>query len=101
VRSTTAPALPPLEQPRLRSSLAVAGAQEIGSSGFVAYAKWSARAGDIRLHSITRHMHGLMAGREARRAWRRVPVEGRGAGRRRCPKPYFGISGYSIKGIAA
>ena len=25
----------------------------------------------VRLHSITRHMHGLMAGREGARAWRR------------------------------
>jgi tRNA-dihydrouridine synthase A len=24
-----------------------------------------------RLHSITRHLHGLMAGREGARAWRR------------------------------
>jgi len=36
----------------------------------VAYAKVCARRG-IRLHSITRHMHGLMAGREGARAWRR------------------------------
>jgi tRNA-dihydrouridine synthase A len=38
--------------------------------GVVAYAKVCARRG-IRLHSITRHMHGLMAGREGARAWRR------------------------------
>jgi tRNA-dihydrouridine synthase A len=25
----------------------------------------------VRLHSITRHLHGLMAGREGARAWRR------------------------------
>jgi len=36
----------------------------------VSYAKVCARRG-IRLHSITRHMHGLMAGREGARAWRR------------------------------
>jgi tRNA-dihydrouridine synthase A len=31
-----------------------------------------ARAGEgVRLHSITRHMHGLIAGREGARAWRR------------------------------
>jgi tRNA-dihydrouridine synthase A len=36
----------------------------------VAYAKRQAARG-IRLHSVTRHMHGLMAGREGARAWRR------------------------------
>ena len=36
----------------------------------VAYAQSEARQG-VRLHSITRHMHGLMAGREGARAWRR------------------------------
>src|SRR6202451_109334 len=40
----------------------------------VAYARICARRG-IRLHSITRHMHGLMAGREGARAWRRVLSE--------------------------
>jgi tRNA-dihydrouridine synthase A len=40
----------------------------------VAYAKICARRG-IRLHSITRHMHGLMAGREGARAWRRFLSE--------------------------
>jgi tRNA-dihydrouridine synthase A len=40
----------------------------------VAYAKLCARRG-IRLHSITRHMHGLMAGREGARAWRRFLSE--------------------------
>jgi tRNA-dihydrouridine synthase A len=29
----------------------------------------------VRLHSITRHMHGLMAGREGARAWRRFLSE--------------------------
>jgi tRNA-dihydrouridine synthase A len=36
----------------------------------VLYAKEQARQG-VRLHSITRHMHGIMAGREGARAWRR------------------------------
>ena len=40
----------------------------------VAYAKICARRG-IRLHSITRHMHGLMAGHEGARAWRRFLSE--------------------------
>jgi tRNA-dihydrouridine synthase A len=40
----------------------------------IAYAKICARRG-IRLHSITRHMHGLMAGREGARAWRRFLSE--------------------------
>jgi tRNA-dihydrouridine synthase A len=36
----------------------------------VPYAKACAQRG-MRLHSITRHMHGVMAGREGARAWRR------------------------------
>ncbi|MDP9085108.1 MAG: tRNA dihydrouridine(20/20a) synthase DusA [Pseudomonadota bacterium] len=40
----------------------------------VSYAKLCARRG-IRLHSITRHMHGLMAGRAGARAWRRFLSE--------------------------
>ncbi len=36
----------------------------------VPYARACAQRG-MRLHSITRHMHGLMAGREGARAWRR------------------------------
>jgi tRNA-dihydrouridine synthase A len=36
----------------------------------VSYAKGCAQRG-MRLHSITRHMHGVMAGREGARAWRR------------------------------
>jgi tRNA-dihydrouridine synthase A len=31
--------------------------------------------GPVRLHAITRHMHGLMAGREGARAWRRFLSE--------------------------
>jgi tRNA-dihydrouridine synthase A len=41
----------------------------------------------VRLHSITRHMHGVMAGREGARAWRRFLSEvarGRMRGRKRC-----------------
>ena len=33
------------------------------------------RAEGVRLHSITRHLHGLMAGREGARAWRRFLSE--------------------------
>jgi len=36
----------------------------------VPYARAQVRQG-VRLHSITRHMHGLMTGREGARAWRR------------------------------
>ena len=36
----------------------------------VPYARGQLRQG-VRLHSIVRHMHGLMAGREGARAWRR------------------------------
>jgi tRNA-dihydrouridine synthase A len=39
----------------------------------IAYAKEF--AGGVRLHSITRHMHGVMAGREGARAWRRFLSE--------------------------
>jgi tRNA-dihydrouridine synthase A len=40
----------------------------------VAYARAQARAG-VRLHSITRHMHGLIAGCDGARAWRRFLSE--------------------------
>ena len=40
----------------------------------VGYAEREAGRG-VRLHSITRHMHGLMAGREGARAWRRFLSE--------------------------
>jgi tRNA-dihydrouridine synthase A len=40
----------------------------------VPYAKACAQRG-IRLHSITRHMHGVMAGREGARSWRRFLSE--------------------------
>ncbi len=40
----------------------------------ITYAAECARQG-VRLHSITRHMHGVMAGREGARAWRRFLSE--------------------------
>jgi tRNA-dihydrouridine synthase A len=40
----------------------------------VDYARGQAAQG-VRLHSITRHMHGLMAGRDGARAWRRFLSE--------------------------
>jgi tRNA-dihydrouridine synthase A len=40
----------------------------------VSYAR-AQRGQGVRLHSITRHMHGLMAGREGARAWRRFLSE--------------------------
>src|SRR5271156_3959494 len=42
--------------------------------GIMPYAQAQVRRG-VRLHSITRHMHGLMAGREGARAWRRFLSE--------------------------
>lgn len=40
----------------------------------IAYAQDCAKQG-VRLHSITRHMHGVMAGRDGARAWRRFLSE--------------------------
>ena len=40
----------------------------------IPYARACAKRG-VRLHSITRHLHGLMAGREGARAWRRFLSE--------------------------
>jgi tRNA-dihydrouridine synthase A len=40
----------------------------------VPYAREQLRQG-VRLHSITRHLHGLMSGREGARAWRRFLSE--------------------------
>jgi tRNA-dihydrouridine synthase A len=40
----------------------------------VSYARTQCRHG-VRLHSISRHMHGLVAGREGARAWRRFLSE--------------------------
>jgi len=40
----------------------------------IPYARAQVRQG-VRLHSITRHLHGLMAGREGARAWRRFLSE--------------------------
>ena len=62
-----------LEQAMIDPTWQVPEPQEI-IERVVAYAKICARRG-IRLHSITRHMHGLMAGREGARAWRRFLSE--------------------------
>jgi tRNA-dihydrouridine synthase A len=62
-----------LEQAMIDPTWRVPEPQEIVER-VVAYAKVCARRG-IRLHSITRHMHGLMAGREGARAWRRFLSE--------------------------
>ncbi|MGC1520554.1 MAG: tRNA dihydrouridine(20/20a) synthase DusA [Steroidobacteraceae bacterium] len=62
-----------LEQTLIDPNWQVPEPQEI-IERVVAYAKVCARRG-IRLHSITRHMHGLMAGREGARAWRRFLSE--------------------------
>jgi tRNA-dihydrouridine synthase A len=62
-----------LEQALIDPSWRVPEPQEI-IERVVSYAKICARRG-IRLHSITRHMHGLMAGREGARAWRRFLSE--------------------------
>jgi tRNA-dihydrouridine synthase A len=62
-----------LEQALIDPAWAVPEPREI-IERVVAYAKICARRG-IRLHSITRHMHGLMAGREGARAWRRFLSE--------------------------
>ena len=40
----------------------------------IAYAQDCAEQG-VRLHAITRHMHGVMAGRDGARAWRRFLSE--------------------------
>jgi tRNA-dihydrouridine synthase A len=40
----------------------------------MAYAE-RARSGGVRLHSVTRHMQGLLAGQEGARAWRRFLAE--------------------------
>ncbi len=62
-----------MEQALIDPSWRVPEPHEIIES-VVAYARVCARRG-IRLHSITRHMHGLMAGREGARAWRRFLSE--------------------------
>jgi tRNA-dihydrouridine synthase A len=62
-----------LEQAVIDPAWAVPEPQKI-IERVVSYAKVCARRG-IRLHSITRHMHGLMAGREGARAWRRFLSE--------------------------
>jgi len=62
-----------LERAIIDPAWAVPEPQEI-IERVISYAKVCARRG-IRLHSITRHMHGLMAGREGARAWRRFLSE--------------------------
>jgi tRNA-dihydrouridine synthase A len=62
-----------LEQALIDPSWAIPEPRQI-IERVVSYAKVCARRG-IRLHSITRHMHGLMAGREGARAWRRFLSE--------------------------
>ncbi len=62
-----------LEQAMIDPNWKIPQPQEI-IERVVAYAKVCARRG-IRLHSITRHMNGLMAGREGARAWRRFLSE--------------------------
>jgi tRNA-dihydrouridine synthase A len=62
-----------LEQALIDPNWKIPQAEEIVER-VVAYAKVCARRG-IRLHSITRHMNGLMAGREGARAWRRFLSE--------------------------
>jgi tRNA-dihydrouridine synthase A len=62
-----------LEQAMIDPTWQVPEPQEI-IERVVAYARICARRG-IRLHSITRHMNGLMAGREGARAWRRFLSE--------------------------
>jgi tRNA-dihydrouridine synthase A len=62
-----------LEQAMIDPNWKIPQPQEI-IERVVAYAKICARRG-IRLHSITRHMNGLMAGREGARAWRRFLSE--------------------------
>jgi tRNA-dihydrouridine synthase A len=62
-----------LEQALIDPAWAVPEPREI-IERVVSYARVCSRRG-IRLHSITRHMHGLMAGREGARAWRRFLSE--------------------------
>ena len=57
-----------------RPGLAGSRALARSSSAWSPYAKACAQRG-MRLHSITRHMHGVMAGREGARAWRRFLSE--------------------------
>jgi len=51
-----------------------APAPEVVIERMVAYARSQCRHG-VRLHSISRHMHGLVVGREGARAWRRFLSE--------------------------
>jgi tRNA-dihydrouridine synthase A len=65
----------------------------------ILYAKACAQRG-IRLHSITRHMHGVMAGREGARAWRRFLSEV-AAQPRAAPETLFSALPIIKQGIAA
>jgi tRNA-dihydrouridine synthase A len=65
----------------------------------VPYAKACAQRG-MRLHSITRHMHGVMAGREGARAWRRFLSEV-AARPEAAPETLFSVLPIIKQGIAA
>jgi tRNA-dihydrouridine synthase A len=62
-----------LEAALLDAEWQVPAAEDIVET-VVRYASRQARAG-VRLHAITRHMHGLLAGRPGARAWRRFLSE--------------------------
>ena len=66
----------------------------------VPYARAQARRG-VRLHSITRHLHGLMAGREGARAWRRFLSDVASRPDARAGNAVFRAIHRSIKGLAA
>jgi tRNA-dihydrouridine synthase A len=87
-----------LEQTMIDPAWAVPEPQEI-IERVVSYAKVCARRG-IRLHSITRHMNGLMAGREGARAWRRFLSEV-AAGPGAVPETLYAALPILNQGIAA
>jgi tRNA-dihydrouridine synthase A len=62
-----------LEQDLLDATWAIPEPWEVVDK-MIAYAQSCAEQG-VRLHSITRHMHGVMAGRDGARAWRRFLSE--------------------------
>jgi len=66
----------------------------------VPYAKACAQRGHA-LHSITRHMHGVMAGREGARAVAAVFSPSRGRARKRTPETLFSALPIIKQGIAA
>jgi tRNA-dihydrouridine synthase A len=65
----------------------------------VPYAQTQAGRG-VRLHSVARHMHGLMAGREGARAWRRFLSEVAGRSEAR-PEDLFSALPILNQGLAA